>query len=187
MYEMDVDRRRGYYRKVFLGMTLGAAIILAGFFLCLKFAPLPVAVADRPFPFEKQIVKIPLRARISRQMERAPFGANEEVFESGAHIYKDRCSICHGTPGHDAAFAQHMYPPPPQMWKKHGTRGAVGVSEFEPGMTYWFVANGVRLSGMPSFRNILSDAQMWQVSLLLKNADKEHTPAVSKILSTPNP
>jgi hypothetical protein len=33
MYEMDVDRRRGYYRKVFLGMTLGAAIILAGFFL----------------------------------------------------------------------------------------------------------------------------------------------------------
>jgi mono/diheme cytochrome c family protein len=54
-------------------------------------------------------------------------------------------------------------------------------------MTYWFVANGVRLSGMPSFRNVLSDAQMWQVSLLLKNADKEQTPAVSKILSTSNP
>jgi len=34
------------------------------------------------------------------------------------------CFICHGAPGHDAAFAQHMYPPPPQMWQKHGARAA---------------------------------------------------------------
>jgi thiosulfate dehydrogenase len=73
------------------------------------------------------------------------------------------------------------------MWKTHAAQGADGVSEFEPGMTYWFVASGVRLSGMASFRNVLSDAQIWQVSLLLKNADKEQTPAVREILNAPNP
>ena len=40
------------------------------------------------------------------------------------------------------------------------------------GVTYWKVANGIRLTGMPGFSGSLSNEQMWQVSLLLSNADK---------------
>ncbi len=47
------------------------------------------------------------------------------------------------------------------------------MSDDEAGETYWKVANGIRLSGMPAYSHVLTDAQMWQVSLLLKNADKE--------------
>lgn len=140
-------------RKAFLGIVLGVAILVVGLFIYLKFGPVPVAVADSPFPFERQIIKMPLRARINRQMQNAPFVANEEVLKSGAHIYAEHCSVCHGTPGHDALYARHMYPPPPQMWKKHSPNGAVGVSEFEPGMTDWFVSNGIRLSCRLSCRS----------------------------------
>jgi mono/diheme cytochrome c family protein len=44
------------------------------------------------------------------------------------------------------------------------------------------VANGIRLTGMPAFKHVLSDTEMWQVSLLLKNADKEIPDPVERIL-----
>jgi len=40
------------------------------------------------------------------------------------------------------------------------------------GVTYWKVANGIRLTGMPGFNGLLSTKHMWQVSLLMSNADK---------------
>ncbi|MDP9098353.1 MAG: cytochrome c [Verrucomicrobiota bacterium] len=40
------------------------------------------------------------------------------------------------------------------------------------GTTHWVVKNGIRFSAMPSFGGKLSDREIWQVSLLLRNADK---------------
>jgi thiosulfate dehydrogenase len=169
--------------KLFLGILLGVILTAAGLFAYLKFGPLPVAVTDAPLPFEKQVVALPLHARIDRETKNAPFGISEDVFEAGAHVYRAQCASCHGTPGHDVAFAKHMYPDAPQLWKRHGD--VVGVSDDEPGETYWKVANGIRLSGMPSYSHVLSDIQMWQVSLLLKNADKELPGPVTQILNSP--
>jgi thiosulfate dehydrogenase len=177
----------GGFGKLLLGFLFGVVAVAAGLFLYLKFGPLPVAVADQPFPFEKQIVSLPLGARIDRESKTAPFGTSEDVFESGAHIYRTQCAACHGTPGHDVAYAKHMVPAAPQLWKKHGNSGVVGVSDDEPGETYWKVANGIRLSGMPAYNHVLSDTQMWQVSLLLKNADKDLPNPVSQILDAPTP
>jgi len=47
-----------------------------------------------------------------------------------------------------------------------------GVTDDEPGESYWKVFNGIRLSGMPGFSKSLSETQMWQVAILLANADK---------------
>jgi thiosulfate dehydrogenase len=177
----------GGFGKVFLGFLLGIVAVALGLFAYLKFGPLPVAVADAPLPFEKQIVRLPLDARIERESKAAPFGISEDVFESGAHIYRAQCASCHGTPGRDVAFAKTMFPSAPQLWKKHKNSDVVGVSDDEPGETYWKVANGIRLSGMPSYKHVLSDTQMWQVSLLLKNADKELPGPVTQILDSPTP
>lgn len=75
-----------------------------------------------------------------------------------------------------------MYPSAPQLWKKHAHSNVVGVSDDDAGETYWRVANGIRLTGMPAFKHVLSDTEMWQVSLLLKNADKEIPDPVERIL-----
>jgi mono/diheme cytochrome c family protein len=40
------------------------------------------------------------------------------------------------------------------------------------GETYWKVKNGLRLTGMPAYGKLLSEKQLWQVSLLLSMADK---------------
>ena len=44
---------------------------------------------------------------------------------------------------------------------------------------------GIRLTGMPSYNHILNDTQIWQVSLLLKNADQQLPDPVMKILTQP--
>jgi thiosulfate dehydrogenase len=38
---------------------------------------------------------------------------------------------------------------------------------------------------MPAYSKVLSDTEMWQVSLLLKNADKDLPDPVKKILTEP--
>jgi thiosulfate dehydrogenase len=177
------NRSGGGFGKMLLGFVLGILVLVAVSAVYLRWGTPPVATADAPFPFEKAIVSVPLNARIDSQMKPPPFGTSEDVYEGGARIYVAQCAACHGTPGSDVRFAKYMYPQAPQLWKKHAKGNVVGVSDDQPGETYWKVANGIRLTGMPAFNHVLSDTQMWQVTLLLKNADQELPDPVTKILA----
>lgn len=169
--------------KVLLGMLLGMLLLAVCVVAYLRWGAPPVATADKPFPFEKAIVSIPLNARIQKQIQQPPFGVSEDVYEGAAKVYREQCAPCHGVPGRPVAFAAHMYPPAPQLWKKHPKGNVVGVSDDDAGETYWKVANGIRLTGMPSYNHVLTDTQMWQVSLLLKNADQQLPDPVMQTLT----
>lgn len=173
----------GGFGKVLLGFVLGILAVVVGVYVYLRWGAPPVATADAPFPFEKAVVSVPLNARIDRQIKQPPFGTSEDVYEGGAKVYRQQCAACHGTPGHDVPYAKHMYPAAPQLWKKHAKGNVVGVSDDEPGETYWKVENGIRLTGMPAYNHVLSAEQMWQVTLLLKNADQQLPDPVMHILT----
>jgi thiosulfate dehydrogenase len=136
-----------------------------------------VATADAPFPFEAQIVGVPLQARIDRQIQTPPFDISEDVYEAGAHTYKQQCAACHGSPGEDVAYAKWMYPTAPQLWKKHARGNVVGVSDDPPGETFWKIRNG-----MPAYQHVLTTDEMWDVTLLLKHADEQLPDPVVAIL-----
>jgi mono/diheme cytochrome c family protein len=155
-----------------LGVAVTLVVIVAGVWAYLKFGALPVATSDKPFPLEAQIVQVPLKARVARELQQPPFAGNQQVYLAGAQIFAQECAACHGVPGHDSDFAKWMYPSAPQLWKKHAKGNVVGVSDDEPGETFWKVKNGIRLTGMPSFQHVLSEEQMWDVTLLLKAADQ---------------
>src|SRR5260370_18046004 len=90
---------------------------------------------------------------------------------AAAKVYKEQCARCHGLPNESkTAVAQGMYPPPPQLF--HGT----GVTDDDAWESYWKVENGIRMSGMPAFKERLTEAQIWQVAVLVKNADKINDP-----------
>lgn len=165
---------------ILLGLVLAPLLVLAWF----RFGNPPVAVADTPLPFEKQIVRVPMHARIDREMvQTPPIMPDEANLVAGAQIYRDDCASCHGLHGQPVAFAAHMYPRAPQLWEKHHNGNVVGVSDDPTGETYWKVANGIRLTGMPAFNKLLTENQMWQVSVLLANADKPLPPAAVNILN----
>ena len=175
-------------RRFLLGLVLGIVlvpIVVLGWF---RYGSPPVAVADHPLPFERWITSIPLHARIHREMiATPPIQADEETFMAGAQIYSQNCAACHGFHGKPSVFARHMFPHAPQLWEKHRRGNAVGVSDDPPGETAWKVDNGIRLTGMPAFKDVLNDTQIWQVSLLLANADKPLPPAVLAIVEGKTP
>ena len=168
-----------------LAFLLGVLLIPIAGILYLHFGHPPVAVGDRPFPLEAQIVHVPLSARIDRELPgNAPIEVNEANLVAGAKIYRQQCAFCHGLMGDPSTIAPHMYPSTPQLWVSH-RKGVVGVSDDPPGETYWKVANGIRLTGMPAFGKSLSETEMWQVSLLLANADKPLPDAAKNLVAQP--
>ena len=172
-------------KSFLVGLILGLLILPAVVFVYFHVGWPPVAVADQPFPLERNIVHTPLHARIDKEMPKAsPIEASATNLESGAHLYRQQCAACHGLYGRPAAFAAHMYPHAPQLWAPH-QNGVVGVSDDPPGETYWKVANGIRLTGMPAFDKVLNPTQMWQVTMLLANADKPLPIGVLDLLKQP--
>jgi len=169
--------------RVLLGILLGIVIVPVFVLGWLRFGHVPVAVADPPLPQEQMLTGMPLHARIDREMVNTPpIQADEVNLVAGAEIYRDQCATCHGLHGKPSRFGARMYPIAPPLWEKHHNDSVVGVSDDPPGETYWKVANGIRLTGMPAYKSVLTETQMWQVSLLLAHADKTLPPAAVEIL-----
>jgi thiosulfate dehydrogenase len=155
-------------RKFLIGLILGLIAVPAGVYFYFSTGIAPVATSAPPMPFEKTLAKMTQHARMDKEMPKSvPVTADEAAFVAGAQIYKDHCAVCHGLPGQgQTAIAQGMFPKPPKLME--GT----GVTDDPPGESYWKVAGGIRMTGMPGFEKTLSTTQMWQVSLLVANADK---------------
>jgi thiosulfate dehydrogenase len=172
-------------KSFLVGLLLGLLVFPVWGYLYFRVGHPPVAVADRPFPLEKQIVHMPLHARVDKEMPaNAPIEASATNLTAGALLYRQNCATCHGLYGQPSAFARDMYPSAPQLWAPHGN-GVIGVNDDPVGETYWKVANGIRLTGMPSFSKVLNQTQMWQISVLLKNAGQPMPADVSKLLREP--
>jgi mono/diheme cytochrome c family protein len=173
--------------RIFFGIILGILLVPLAGALWLYYGKVPVAVKDRPLPKEGRITAIALHTRIGREMvQKPPIQADENAFVAGAHIYADKCAVCHGFHGKPASIGRNMFPAAPALWEKHRSSSVVGVSDDPPGETYWKVANGIRLTGMPDFKTQLSETEMWQVSLLLASADKPLPPDALTVLRGEN-
>jgi mono/diheme cytochrome c family protein len=164
--------------KFLVGFILGIIVIPAGLYFYFFTGSAPVATSAKPMPFEKQMANMALDARVKKEAPGDPaLQVNDANLLAGAQIYQQQCAVCHGLPGQPAtAIAKGMFPKPPQLF--HGK----GVTDDPAGETYWKAANGIRLTGMPGFKSTLSDTQLWQVSLLLANANKlpQETMAILK-------
>src|SRR6202023_1373595 len=155
-------------KQFLFGFVTALVLISAGGLGYIALGLAPVATASAPLPFERLIAGIALNARVNKEAPKSsPISASDEAYAAGANIYRRNCAVCHGLPGQDqTAIAKGEFPSPPELFKGQG------VTNDPVGVTYWKVANGIRLPGMPGFNGSLSTDQMWQVGLLLSNANK---------------
>ena len=168
-----------------LGLLVGVILLPVAIAAYLQLGQPPVAVTDAPFFMERQLAGASLHKRIDAEAAKnVPIEPSPVNLQAGALIYREQCAACHGLYPAPSSFGEHMFPEAPPLWAPHG-HGVVGVSDDPPGETFWKVDNGIRLTGMPSYRKILNPTQEWQVSLLLANADKPLPPAVLALLQQP--
>ncbi len=166
-------------RGVILGIVLGILLVIFGVYFYFAGGHAPVATKAPEMPFEHKLAHMAQDAYLDKLPHPKPGVPEDEAnFLAGAKVYKENCAVCHGLPGEPkTAIADGMFPAPPQLFR--GT----GVTDDEAWETYWKVSGGIRMTGMPGFAEHLGETKMWQVSVLLKNADKI-SPAVKGALAS---
>jgi mono/diheme cytochrome c family protein len=171
------------FKALLVGIFLGVLLVAAGVWFYFTTGRAPVATTDPPMPFEKKLAHAALDSHLEKQAHPEPgVPAGEQSYLAGAQVYRQNCSVCHGLPGMAETFiSQGMYPKPPQLFD--GT----GVTDDPAWETEWKAANGIRMTGMPGFKGRLTEAQLWQVSVLLANADKISPAVKAALTATPAP
>lgn len=85
------------------------------------------------------------------------------VIQSGAQFFGAHCVVCHGGPGlKPSPVAQGLNPSPPNLFR--ATRKPKTTEMF------YFIKNGVKMTGMPGFGKSISDDQIWAVTAFLRKA-----------------
>jgi mono/diheme cytochrome c family protein len=86
-----------------------------------------------------------------------------DVIQSGARFFGEHCVVCHGGPGlKPTPVAQGLNPSPPNLFR--ATRKPKTTEMF------YFIKNGVKMTGMPGFGKTISDDQIWAVTAFLRKA-----------------
>ena len=166
-----------------LGIVVAALLAAAVGYGYFASGRAPVAASAPPMPFERTFARIGLHAYLNKLPHPKPqVPADDANLLAGAKVYETNCAVCHGLPGMDrTSIARGMFPPPPPLFQ------GKGVTDDEEWETYWKVENGIRMSGMPEFKGSLTETEIWQVSVLVKHADKLPEAIRSELASSAPP
>jgi len=91
---------------------------------------------------------------------RNPYPATPERMAAAQAKYQTQCSLCHGANGAgDTAVGQSLYPKVPNL------RGSSQAKS--DGALFYSIRNGIRMSGMPAWRQD-SDEEIWGLVGLIR-------------------
>jgi len=154
--------------KFFLGVFVSIGLIVLASYLFVTRGGLFMGTGAKPLPMEETIASAAITASIGKSANDAsPLPADETNLLAGAKTYMQICAGCHGRIDQASSGAKGFYPPVPHLLPP-----SEGVTDDPVGAIHWMVKNGIRFSAMPAFGQKLGDTEIWQVSLLLKNANK---------------
>jgi len=154
--------------KFLIGVVVGIGVVVLAGYLFMTRGGIFMGTDAKPLPFEQTIAGAAITTSIGKSAnDQSPLPADETNLLAGAKLYMNLCAGCHGKMDQASSGAKGFYPAPPHLLPP-GT----GVIDDPVGVTHWVVKNGIRFSAMPAFDKKLNDTEIWQVSLLLQNADK---------------
>lgn len=117
-----------------------------------------------PMALEKRIAMRFMDANVERNAPKIanPVQPTDENLMTGASIYLKHCALCHGGPAHpESPLADTLNPPPPQF--------ITDAPDMDENENYYVILHGVRWTGMPGWKNVLEDQDIWQVVTFLSH------------------
>ncbi len=158
------------FKFVVFGIALTLTLGLIGAYVLVQSGYIPANADARPSRLEIWMAHTSLRATLKREAPKGPnpVALSDQSLLEGVHLFAQYCAFCHGDARGAAAtppIAKGLYQRPPQL-------ATDGVEDDPEGYSFWKIAHGIRLTGMPSFRYSLSDRQIWTLALFLKHMDK---------------
>ncbi len=163
-------------RQFFWGIILTlVGLALGGLFISWK-GYLDFRADQKPSVIETKLAMGAVDASTQRHAPPAanPLEPTEANLRAGAVTYRENCAVCHGDPATpETVLGRNFYPPVPQFMKD-----APDMPENE---NYYIIQHGIRWSGMPGWKDTLSDNQIRQLVTLLSRIQKV-PPAVEQEL-----
>ena len=115
--------------------------------------------AGTPGKIESSMMKeIKKTVTIGGKDDKNPVTYSEAAAKEGQEHFGHHCQICHGLDGQNTGvpFATKMDPPVPELTAKD-------VQDYTDGQLKWIITNGIAPSGMPAWKGILEDDEMWKI------------------------
>lgn len=166
-----IAQKKGESMKGFFwGIVATIAVLILIGFAIIKFGLIPANADATPGAFENWAADASLTATLQREAPKGPdpVPLNDKNLIAGIHLYAKHCAICHGTAAGDPSaspIARGEYPAPPQL-------ATDGVEDDPEGWDVWKVEHGIRWTGMPSWKGVITKKQAWTLALFLKHMDK---------------
>ena len=136
-----LTRRRGNSpRRQLVAIGILGALVVACYGLAFTVAP------NIPTP------PVPITARFQRN----PVPDTAENIAAGRQLFQEHCAVCHGPRGLGDGPAAFTLSPRPVNLQLH-------VPQHAEGEIFYWITNGVAGTGMPAWKDALSDAQRWQI------------------------
>jgi cytochrome c553 len=120
-------------------------------------------------------VSIPLEAGMMKN----PLPQTDEVVSQGQEVFLGSCAQCHGADARgDTSVGRNMAPPAMDLSSAH-------VQHWSDAELFWIIQNGVRLTGMPSWKSSISDNDTWKLARFIHKLPGVST--VSDPAAAPSP
>lgn len=154
-------------RNFLIGFAAAIVLLVGGFYAYARLgfidprADVPVSSLE-----ENQAMAI-LDSSIGRRAAdtKNPVPADDANLTEGMKLYQSNCAACHGNINHaESSLADSFYPRAPQF--QHDK------PDMEENENFYLIKNGIRWSGMPAWKQSLTDWQIWQISAFLDHMDK---------------
>jgi mono/diheme cytochrome c family protein len=138
--------------------------IAAALLTCLLVAVLPGCKASAPGTVESDAAIALKKITIGGKDRQNPVRDNDQAVKTGAEHFQHHCQVCHGLDGHNTGvpFAQKMSPPVLDLGEKD-------VQQYTDGQLKWIIENGIRFTGMPGWKGILDDDEMWNIVRFIRH------------------
>lgn len=153
--------------KFLVGFAVAVVLVLTVGFCFVRFGFVDPR-ADQPVGWLDSRIAMPsLDAAVDRRATEAqnPIQPNVDNLIAGMKTYQSNCAGCHGDILHPhTAFGDAFYPRSPQF--------AEDAPDMPENQNFYIIQHGVRLSGMPAWKETLSAQEIWQVTSFLSHMDK---------------
>lgn len=101
---------------------------------------------------------------IGNKEQRDPLPDTPQTRADGKEAFSHYCVACHGNDGQNTGvpFVSHISPPIPSL-------ASADVQRYTDGQLKWILDYGIRPSGMPGSKGILSEDELWSIVTFLRH------------------
>src|SRR5437016_1795384 len=127
---------------------------------------------------DKVMTEVKQKVTVGGKNDPDPIPDTQSNIEQGREHFGHHCQICHGMDGQGTGvpFAQQMSPPVADLNSKD-------VQDYTDGQLHWIIVNGINPSGMPAWKGIVEDEEMWKMVRFLRHLPPRGSLGTPKVFS----